>query len=169
MKLKSIEKIFKSLNEANVRYLIAGGLAVVAHGYVRFTADIDLILDMDEDNLKKATQVFDSIGYKPRAPVDLYDFINSEKRSEWIKEKELTVFSLWNPEETATEIDIFVESPVDFQRAYSLGVDFNIAGDIDAKVLCLADLIYLKKKAGRTQDLDDIEKLNSIHEDTRND
>ena len=47
MKLESIGTIFQSLNEANDKYLLAGGLAVVAHGYVRFTADIDIILGMD--------------------------------------------------------------------------------------------------------------------------
>jgi hypothetical protein len=63
MKLKSIEKIFKKLNENEVRYLVAGGLAVVAHGYVRFTADIDLILDMTVKNLKRAVKVFNTLGY----------------------------------------------------------------------------------------------------------
>jgi hypothetical protein len=63
MKLKSIETIFKTLNKNEVRYLVAGGLAVVAHGYVRFTADIDLILDMTVKNLKRAVKVFNTIGY----------------------------------------------------------------------------------------------------------
>jgi len=165
MKLKSIEIIFKALNEADVRYLLAGGLAVVAHGYVRFTTDIDIILGMDKKNLTSAMQAFDSLGYKPRAPVELHDFISSEKRSEWIKKKGLTVFSLWNPDEPATEVDIFVESPVDFGQAYSMGVDFNIVSDIEVKVLCLADLILLKKKAGRPKDFDDINKLNAIYEE----
>jgi hypothetical protein len=97
MKLKSTGAIFQALNETDIRYLVAGGLAVVAHGYVRFTADIDIILGMDEQNLMKAMKVFDSLGYKPRAPVELKDFINAEKRYEWITEKGLTVFSLWNP------------------------------------------------------------------------
>jgi hypothetical protein len=79
MKLKAIETIFASLNDKKVRYLVAGGLAVVAHGYLRFTADIDLILDMDPKNLHKAMQVFKSLGYRPRAPVELEDFVDSEK------------------------------------------------------------------------------------------
>ena len=50
MKLKSISTIFQSLNEAGVKYLLAGGLAVVAHGYVRFTADIDKLNAIQGDN-----------------------------------------------------------------------------------------------------------------------
>jgi len=169
MKLKNIENIFKSLNAADVHYLLAGGLAVVAHGYVRFTADIDIILGMGEKNLKNAMQVFDSLGYKPRAPVELHDFIDADKRSEWIKQKELTVFSLWNPDELATEIDIFVESPLNFEKAYSAGIDINLSDDIAVKVLNLEDLIFLKKKAGRQKDLEDINKLNALYEEISDD
>ena len=54
MRKQSVEEIVRVLNAASVRYLIAGGLAVVAHGYLRFTADVDLILDLDEDNTRRA-------------------------------------------------------------------------------------------------------------------
>ncbi len=169
MKLKSIGIIFKSLNDAGVKYLLAGGLAVVAHGYVRFTADVDIILGMDEQNLMSAMKVFDALGYKPRAPVKLNDFVNAEKRFEWISEKGLTVFSLWNPDEPATEIDIFVEPPIDFDNAYSAGVICNIANEIDVKVLSLNDLVFIKRQAGRQKDLDDIDKLAIINEEKIND
>lgn len=39
MKRDSVVAIVQALNENEVQYLIVGGLAVVAHGYVRFTAD----------------------------------------------------------------------------------------------------------------------------------
>ncbi len=74
MKLESVKRIFRALNDENVRYLIVGGLAVVAHGYLRFTADIDLILDMERKNLERAMVVFDSLGYCPRAPVQIEEF-----------------------------------------------------------------------------------------------
>ncbi len=41
MERGSVEAIVAALNENQVQYLIVGGLAVVAHGYVRFTADVD--------------------------------------------------------------------------------------------------------------------------------
>ncbi len=40
----SVESIVQSLETAGVRYLIVGGLAVVAQGHLRFTADVDLVL-----------------------------------------------------------------------------------------------------------------------------
>lgn len=165
MKLKTIEAIFKSLNDENVRYLVAGGLAVVAHGYLRFTADIDLILDMDQKNLQQAMIVFDSLGYRPRPPVALEDFADPEKRKSWIREKGLTVFSLWSSDHPATEIDLFVEEQISFKEAYKASIRLKVSEGIEATVIGLDDLITLKKRAGRTRDLDDIEKLSDLSED----
>ena len=40
MKLTSFEALAAALESAGVRYLVAGGLAVGAHGYLRFTKDV---------------------------------------------------------------------------------------------------------------------------------
>ena len=93
MEQHSVEAIVRALNAANVRYLIAGGLAVVAHGYVRFTADIDLILDLEPANVRHAMAAFKRLGYRPRAPVALDDFADPANRAEWVRDKGLTVFN----------------------------------------------------------------------------
>jgi hypothetical protein len=41
----------RALNECGARYLIIGGFAVIHHGYVRATEDIDLLLDGDLDTI----------------------------------------------------------------------------------------------------------------------
>ncbi len=38
------EPIFDALNEGGVRYVVVGGFAVVLHGHVRLTVDLDLVL-----------------------------------------------------------------------------------------------------------------------------
>ena len=40
----SIEEVVKALGEAHVRYLVVGGVAVVLHGHLRTTADLDLLV-----------------------------------------------------------------------------------------------------------------------------
>ena len=85
MEKRSVETIIGALNAANVRYLIAGGLAVVAHGYVRFTADIDLILDLDPANVRRALSALGRLGYRPRAPVSIDEFAEPAKRAEWVR------------------------------------------------------------------------------------
>src|SRR5688572_3753849 len=77
LRLGSVETIVQTLNDAGVRYLVVGGLAVVAHGFVRFTADVDLVLDLAADNLNKAVAALSSLGYRPRAPVPLHEFADA--------------------------------------------------------------------------------------------
>ena len=48
------ESIIAALESANVRYVIAGGFAVNLHGFLRFTKDLDLILDLAPDNATRA-------------------------------------------------------------------------------------------------------------------
>ena len=43
MKLATFDAIVAALDGAGVRYLVAGGLAVNAHGYLRMTNDVDLV------------------------------------------------------------------------------------------------------------------------------
>ena len=81
MEVRSIEAVIRALNDAGVRYLIAGGVAVVAHGYVRFTADLDLILDLSEDNLRRAVPALASLGYRPLVPVAFEAFIDADTRA----------------------------------------------------------------------------------------
>jgi hypothetical protein len=165
METRSVEAIIRTLNGASVRYLVAGGLAVVAHGYVRFTADIDLIVDLDPENVRRATAALAKLGYRPRAPVRLEEFADPVKRAEWIRDKGLTVFSLFSADHSATELDLFVEVPLDFEQAYRAAARMEVAPGVVATFLGLAELMRLKRQAGRTQDLLDIEKLQLLHEE----
>ena len=76
-----------TLNKHQVKYLIVGGLVVVAHGYVRFTADVDLMLSVDPPNLTRMVAAMKELGYQPRAPVGLDEFLDPSARQRWAKQK----------------------------------------------------------------------------------
>jgi predicted nucleotidyltransferase len=162
MTVTSVESIVRALNSAGVRYLIVGGLAVVAHGYVRFTADIDLVLDPDPRSLKRALRALGDLGYRPRAPVPLEDFADVEKRAAWARDKGLTVFSLHSDDHAATEIDLFVEPPFDFEKAYGRVHRADLGSGVEASFAGLEDLIEIKRSAGRAQDIEDLDALRSL-------
>lgn len=164
---RSVEAIVEALNAAGVRYLIAGGLAVVAHGHVRFTADVDLMLDLEPDNVGRAVGALESLGYRPRVPVPFRDLANPSKRKEWAHERNMTVFSVHSPRHAATEVDLFVEPPIEFDRAYAAAVRVEVGPGVEAAFVGYRDLLQMKGLAGREVDLDDIRKLKAMHEDGR--
>ena len=44
MRKAQIQEIIERFNAIEVRYLVVGGFAVIAHGHMRLTVDIDLVL-----------------------------------------------------------------------------------------------------------------------------
>jgi predicted nucleotidyltransferase len=152
---KRFEPVLASLNDGGVRYLVVGGVAVVLHGHLRTTADLDLVIDMQSDNLSRALDTLERSGFQPRAPVSLRSFADPETRRSWIETKNLQVFSLWHQELPGFEIDLFVEEPFEFEGAWERRVDVPLKGTT-APVVCLEDLIILKRAAGRAIDLEDI-------------
>ena len=169
MQKTSVEALIQALNAAGVRYLIVGGLAVVAHGYVRFTADVDVVLDLAGDNPRRAVTALDGLGYRPRAPVALAEFADAAKRDIWIREKQLTVFSLYSPEHLATEVDLFVQSPFNFAEAYARAARIEVAQGVAATFVGLEDLIALKQQVGRPQDALDVQQLKALRKDHADD
>lgn len=162
MERRSIETIIQALEAARVRHLIAGGLAVVAHGLVRFTADLDLILDPDRGALIRAIAALQSLGYGPRAPVAFEAFADPAERGVWAREKGLTVFTVASPAHPATEIDLFLECPLDFERAHAEALRLELRPGLIATFVSRPDLIDLKRSAGRPRDLQDIAGLESL-------
>lgn len=59
------ERVFRTLQEQKIRYAVAGGVALVLHGVVRFTADLDLIVDLERENLVRFVQVMHDLGTGP--------------------------------------------------------------------------------------------------------
>lgn len=158
-----IETILAALNRAEVRYLVVGGVAVVLHGYLRTTADLDLVIHLAEDNILRAMRALGELRYRPRAPVALEAFAGRETREGWIREKGLTVFSLWSPDHPTLEIDLFVSEPFDFESVYARALRVPLERT-EATLIALEDLIALKKQVGRPRDQEDVAALEALRD-----
>lgn len=156
-------KIFKQLNRQKVRYLVVGGVAAVLYGNPRFTGDLDLVVDLEEENLKKLIKVFKVLKFIPRQPVKAEELILEENRKRWLNEKGMLAFTFINPVDPLENVDILFSSPVSFESAYRNRKIFR-SENVPVPVVSLQDLIRMKKKAGRTQDLQDIAILKSALE-----
>ena len=157
----SIETVLEAFNRAKVRYLVVGGVAVVLHGHLRTTADLDLVVQLHPSNLLKALQSLSEIGFQPRAPVPLEHLADPAIRKSWIEEKNMKVFSLWHPDLTAFDVDLFVEEPFDFDEVWARRIEVEL-DSTNASVIGLNDLIELKQKAGRPRDLEDVGALQAL-------
>ena len=155
----SMELIIRTLNQAQVRYLVVGGIAVIAHGYVRATKDIDLLIQLDRDNLLAGLRALEEIGYRPAIPVTLEEFANPQVRAAWISEKQMKVLNFFCDAHLDTPVDVFVDDPLGFDDAYRRGSYFPLSDNLDVPVCSYEDLIRLKLLAGRPSDLVDLNEL----------
>lgn len=153
--------LFKALNEKNVQYIVVGGLATVLHGYARFTAVVDLVINLNQAEAEKAINVITSIGLKPRAPVDPMQFTDKAIRESWINDKNMLVFSFFDPGNPLMVLDVFIREPFPFEEMIKRTVQMDF-GDITVPVCAINDLIEMKKKSGRPKDLEDIKYLESV-------
>lgn len=151
--------IIEKLNNADVRYVVVGGLAVVLQGHNRLTGDIDIVIDLEQSNCLKAINLLTENGFMPRVPVKASEFADATKRGEWINEKGMTVFSMFLKANPICGIDLFVEYPLPFDRLFK-NSELKTLGEIKVRVASIDDLIEMKTKVARPKDLEDITALN---------
>jgi hypothetical protein len=155
------EPLFRALHEADIRYVVVGGLAVVLHGHARLTVDVDLIVDLKEDQAARAIAALTGLGLRPRVPVEPKDFARPAIRESWIRERGMQVFSMYDPSNPMRVVDLFVHHPVPFEELWSRSILFELWGTT-VRVASIPDLIRLKRLSGRLQDAADIERLEAI-------
>ncbi|MFM8655544.1 MAG: nucleotidyl transferase AbiEii/AbiGii toxin family protein [Chthoniobacterales bacterium] len=159
MEFRSIEVIVRALEEASVRYLIVGGLAVNAHGYSRMTRDVDLVIQLESSNTRRGLEALLRAGYRMMIPEKPEAFADPAMRERWRTEKGMIVLKLWSDEHRRTPIDVFVYEPFDFDREYAAAVWLEISPGLRAPVVSLPALLQMKREAGRPRDLEDINEL----------
>lgn len=159
MKLASLEAIVRILNDAHTRYLVVGGLAVAAHGYGRATFDVDLVIQLQPDNVRRAIGALETLGYRPLVPVAASAFADPAIRESWIREKQIIVFQLHSEQHRDTRIDIFVTEPFDFDAEYDNALLGELLPGVPARFVSIETLLRMKETAGRAKDLEDIRQL----------
>ena len=152
--------ILRDFQKQKVRYVLVGGIAVNLLGSFRGTADLDIMVEMTDHNLKKVVGILKKRGYRVRQPVDPMGIADAKTRRDWIKNKHMKAFNFFL-DKHFKEVDIIIDSPVSFTQAVKNIQKVKI-DDLTLPVISIADLIKMKKKAARTVDRLDIEELNQI-------
>ena len=155
--------IFKRLNELEIDYIVVGGLAVNFHGVPRMTYDIDIMILLRNENVLKLVGQIEGWGYRPKIPVDPKELGNPSTRATWMVEKGMKALNFYSESLSVGEIDIVIESPIPYNDLKARAVRFELE-DVRIPTVSIHDLIELKLRAGRKQDLSDVESLRTVLE-----
>lgn len=160
-----VSQIFSALDEAKARYVVVGGLAVILHGHLRGTGDLDLVIDLEPSNCRRALEALAAIGLQPRLPVALADFGDPVIRKDWNEHRNMQVFQLLDPGNPLRSVDVFVREPIAFDALWSEASVKDLDG-VPIRIASIRHLIAMKQAAARPRDLGDIEALRQIARET---
>ena len=162
MEVRSVVTIVKALNDAGVEYIIVGGLAVNAHGFVRMTRDLDLVLRLERDNIIRGINTLLNVGYQMAIPVTAEEFADPETRELWKSEKNMIVLKLWSDIHRRTPVDIFIDEPFEFVEETLRLIRMELSPEVSAPIVSLETLLNMKRLADRPQDQIDITELQRL-------
>jgi len=154
-------ELFQKLESANIRYMLVGGLAMNLYGVPRSTMDVDIVLAMDQGNLRAFLDMVKQMNMQPVAPVSVETLLDPLVRKSWVRDKNMVAFGLRPADPSAPTVDVLIDPPLDIEAALKR-VKSQPIGNCRVFLASLEDLIILKEKTGRAQDRADIEHLRRL-------
>lgn len=149
--------ILRTLLERRVRFIVIGGFALAAHGYVRGTKDLDVVPEPSQNNLERLLAVLRELDAEPLA---LGEFHREELME--LSLDNLMLGGNWLLRTRYGRLDVMQFAPgmrsyEDLRERAVVHVPAGIEGEL--LFVGLDDLVALKRAAGRRQDLIDIAEL----------
>lgn len=154
------DELLLALQDANVRFVIIGGVAVAVHGYVRATTDLDIVPDPDSANLVRLASLLRQIGARH---VGIGDVQADEFPYDPTDPAQLAQGANFRLDTDLGALDIMqwvagLEGDPIYPALARRAVSVAFRGR-PVLVCGLADLRAMKQAAGRSQDLLDLEEL----------
>lgn len=148
----SFEKLLVRLAEAEVDFVVVGGIAVSIQGYVRLTEDVDILIDDSGENILRLLGTLADYGEGFARELSVGDFTEEEGAIRIVEETE------------QCQIDIFTRmSGRRYGDVLEDADSFTIAGH-DFAIASKASLIGWKSKSVREKDKFDAMALRQLQE-----
>lgn len=154
-------KIFSAFNRCKLQYLVVGGVAVNLHGYPRFTGDLDILVLLDDKNIEKLDAVMKKMKYSERLPIPVTILKDNKKVEQLLKEKGMMAYTFNPPRESLLQVDVIIDESLKFRDIWKRKVVKKI-DKFSIPIVSIEDLIKMKKKANRNQDITDINVLSKL-------
>jgi hypothetical protein len=154
------EALMSRLAEAGVRYVLVGGFAGTVLGSPRITIDLDIVYGRDAENLRRLCAALEPLDpYLRGAPRGLPFRLDVPTLERGLN------FTLTT---SAGDIDLLGEiaGGGDYPRLSANAQTLRVFGH-DVEVVTLAQLVHLKRAAGRPKDLEAIAELEALAEEQR--
>jgi len=153
-------EILNRLHDSGGEFVVVGGVAAALHGGSRVTFDLDLVPSLEPGAWAAMVDLLWSLGARPRIPEPLERVRDAEQVRRWRVEKNMLALNFRTPDGT-TEVDLLVSESDGVAGLKARAARINLH-DRSFFVASVDDLIAMKSKAGRPQDLLDIEELRAI-------
>jgi predicted nucleotidyltransferase len=147
-------EILDALAGGGVEFVVIGGIAVQAHGYIRGTGDVDVVPRPSLLNLSRLAEVLvdlDAEVLRATSPVNVSD-------PQLLKRAPLVPLLTRSGRLDLIDIDHLAGAPSSFDELQARALLVNLNGT-EIPVAGLDDLVRMKRAAGRPQDLMDIGAL----------
>jgi predicted nucleotidyltransferase len=154
----AFDDLLRRLVEAEVEFVVIGGLALGARGVVRGTKDVDVVIDPDPANLKRVAEVAVAAG-------------GHVQRGDALLGSAFSIAAeLASGDQTAIETDLGrldivqgLDGVPTFDELRSRAGEAEVLG-VSVAVCSVEDLRGMKRAAGRTRDLADLEDLDALED-----
>lgn len=148
------QEMLFALIKNQVDFILVGGYAVIYHGYVRTTGDMDVWVKPTNENKTKLLQVFTELKFDPEG-------------IQQISKLDFTGVVIFHIGDVPERIDFLSKvQGLDFNEAYNQKETLNLK-DQQVPILRLDDLITNKLLANRLKDKADIENLIKVKNQKR--
>jgi predicted nucleotidyltransferase len=154
------DAILRVLVECAVDFVVIGGVAVQAHGYIRLTQDLDIIVRPSSVSFSRLSEAFAELEAELRTAgtlklTDPHQLLHAPLVPVMTRAGALDV----------VHVEHVAGAPRSYDALREAALVVNLDG-LEVPIAGLSDLIRMKRAAGRDQDLADIEALTREPEST---
>jgi hypothetical protein len=157
------ETLLRTLVEHAVEFVVVGGFAVIHHGYVRATKDLDIFPRPHRDNYRRLYQALETLGVEP---IEVGDFRPEELPVPFSPDG-LDEGGNWALRTSAGRIDVlqWIEGVDGFAQLREGAIAADLPGIGPVLFAGYEDLLAMKRAADRPQDRVDVDALEQVRED----
>lgn len=155
-------RVLALLVDADVRFVLIGGVATRLHGSPSVTRDVDICYDRDAENLQRLSALLRSVNARLRGVDQDLPFI--------LDEETLAAGSNFTFVTDIGDIDVLAQpSGIESFEALFDAADTVDLGGFEIRLASLDDLVRMKQAAHRPKDMKEVEILLAIRDEVEDD